>query len=174
MPTNRKWSLMKSEEVAKLPANTIKERDPERYKCIIQLLKEGTSHKAISKATGACMAVITKIMLADDELNKGIDALSSRAKKGAGHAIDRLNERMEADVNNEIAFKDLAVVAGILTDKVEKLSQSQAPQSLHVTQINVNEAVDINDIIQSLPKSAPQEQSQAIDVEDVTPENEAN
>lgn len=157
MPTNRKWSLMTHKEIVKLPANTIKVKDPERYKSIIQLLKEGNSLNSIKRATGVGSDTLQKIVATERE-QLGISDLANKLRRSNHAVLDRINEILNDDKKaGEVSFRDLSVLAGIGLDKEEKLASSQVPHTVNVTQVNVTEAASINDLIASLPTAKPAE-----------------
>lgn len=159
------WSDMSKEEVMLLHPNDLRARDPERYKCIKQLLSEGCSLNAIARATKASQHTIEKIAASDPELQIGAAALAAKVTRLAHHAGDRLMEQLE-DPEAEISAKDLAVITAVAMDKKEKFMASQTPQHQVNVQINVGEAADLNALAQGLPSNP----SQPIDVEEVKPD----
>lgn len=160
------WSDMTEKEVMLLHPNDLQAKDPERYKCVKQLLKEGCAIKAIERATGTAQKTIEKIAASDPDLQVGAVALAAKVTRLAHHAGDRLLEKLE-DPTVDISAKDLGVITGITLDKHEKLLSSQTPQHQTNIQINVSEAADLNALAQGLPSGPPQ----PIDVEEVKPES---
>ena len=92
----------------------------------------------------------------DPDLNNGNAALLGKLRRHAFHALDRLNEVIEEDPES-VPYKSAAVSMGIAADKYLAMSQAHAPQSLHVTQISVNEAKGINDLIDRIPLATPKD-----------------
>ena len=157
----------------KLPANTIKEKDPERYKAIIGLLKEGVALKVIARTVGTSTSTLHRLMEQDEELRLSHGGLMAKLRKHAHHALDRMNEQLEENPES-VGYKDVAVGMGIAADKLEKLSAAQVPHTVNVTQVNVTEAASINDLIASLPTAKPADPpngAEVVDVEEVKPES---
>lgn len=163
------WEQIPEQEIAVLHPNALEAKDPERFKCIVQLLKEGCSWKAISRATRASDRTIEKIAQSDPSLQLSTVALASKSAKLAHHAGDALMERLEA-APDAIATKDLSVLYGIAADKVEKLTASQTPQHQTNIQINVGEAKDLNALTSGLDSNG----AKVVDAEEVKPKDDAN
>ncbi|MDB4796621.1 helix-turn-helix domain-containing protein [bacterium] len=158
----KKWNqAIKKSDVTRLPLNKLKDVDPERYACVIQLLREGVGLKAIQRSTGTSTATLYRIMNEDPSLNAGMDVLSGKLKRHANHALDRLNEILEENPE-QISYRDLSVSMGVATDKIEKLHQTQAHRTVSLTQVNINEARDINALLAGLPAEATEKPSKAI------------
>jgi|DEB0MinimDraft_4_1074332.scaffolds.fasta_scaffold10918_6 hypothetical protein len=175
MPSAAKWTRLTSEQLKDMDSNAIEKADPERYKAIVKMLQLGMSIRGTAEAAGCSHTTVYRIMMQDESMQKGITALSAKLQKNAHQSLDRMVEMMDdPELRDKISYKDLAVSTAVVTDKIEKLSQSQAPQHLHVTQINVNETASINDLIDSLPSAAPKQQPQSIDVQQVVEENSSN
>lgn len=158
MPSAAKWSGLKGSELEKLDPKSIEKADPERYKAMIRMLQEGWSIKGIARACGCSHVTIYKVMQQDPSCQKGMATLSAKLQKSANQVLDRMVEVMDdQELVKGIGFKDLAVAAAVVTDKIDKLNQTQAPHTMHVTQININEARDINALLSGLPEAAPAE-----------------
>ena len=154
-----KWSKeLTKEKMTHLPPNTMRELDPERYECILQLIREGVALKAIQRATGASTSTLYRLMAEDPSLNNGAGALAAKLRRHAHHALDRLNELLE-ESPEELSYRDIAVSMGIATDKIDRLSQSEAAPSLSLTQVNVNAVPDLNKLIAGLPGQHTSKQS---------------
>ena len=160
MGQSKMWSAMPPEEIALLQPNDMRKQDPARYEAIVAMLAEGMSINAIERACKASHHTVFKILHQEPGLNRGMSALVTKLSRGANIAIDVVIERLE-DNPSEVSTKDLAVFSGIAVDKLEKLSGSQSPAVTNLTQININEAHDINALLASLPKD------DVIDVEPV-------
>ena len=155
---------MTREELAKLPANLIEKQDPERFKAITGLIREGVPFKVIQRTHGVSRHTIEKVIATDETLQLGTRALVNKLMKLGHHASDTLAERFE-ERPDEITTKDAAVTLGIASDKLERMLASQTPQHQVNVQINVGEAADLNALAQGLPSNP----SQPIDVEEVKP-----
>lgn len=173
----KQWSGLTGKELEQMDQNAIEKADPERYKAMIRMLQEGWSIKGISRAVGCSTRTVYKVMQQDPSLQKGIVTLTSKLHKSANQVLDRMVEVMDDDeLVKGIGFKDLAVAAAVVTDKIDKLAQSQTPGTVNLTQININEAKDLNALLAGLPseapaetKQSPEEKSQVIDVTPVEP-----
>ena len=150
------WEIIPGEEVETFNPNDMKVRDPERYKCIEQLIKDGCSIKTIGRSTRASHHTIYKIMARSQDGSLGMSALTNKLNRAANQSLDRISEIMEDPEQREkVAFKDLSVLAGIATDKCEKLAGSQVPVHQTNIQINVKEAQNLSDMLKDLPGDSP-------------------
>lgn len=173
MPTGPLWNNdLSDDQVALLPANTLKEKDPRRYEAIVSLLKSGCAIKTITQATGAHHSTVQRIMVENEDASLTVPALAAKMGRLAHNAADRIQEILEdPERREEVAFKDVAVAMGIAADKLDRLASSGAPITQNNVQININEASDLQSMLDSLPQPKPAKKAPVIDVTDSAPED---
>ena len=144
------WCEKSVDELKSLPLKKLKEADPMRFRAVVELLDSGVSYKAIERATGIGNTTLAKIAREEPDLQKGIKVLSAKLHRVANQVADRLSEILDdEDEIKDISAKELMVCLCIAADKIHQHSHVATPSS--VTQVNINAAPDLNQLIKDLP-----------------------